>query len=144
MRRGMHQSDKAVLDTHVFIWLMQGSRELSSKTIKEIEGYSQQHALYLSAVSLWEIAMLEGKKRITLHQPCLQWLEKALESPGLTIETISPLIAVESSRLPGDFHADPADRIILATTRSLQAKLITRDSKILRYAQSGYIRCSKA
>ena len=141
----MQKINKAVLDTHIFIWLMQGSRELSNESIKEIESYSQQHTLYLSSISLWEIAMLEERKRIIFHQPCLQWLEQALESPGLSVENISPLIAVESSRLPGDFHGDPADRLIVATARSLQAKLITRDSKIIHYAaQSGYVNFTKA
>lgn len=140
----MQKTNKAVLDTHVFIWLMQGSKELSREVVAEIERHSQQHALYLSSISLWEIAMLEERKRIVLHQPCLQWLEQALESPGLVVENISPLIAVESSRLPGEFHGDPADRLIISTARTLQAKLITRDSKILHYAESGYIPCLRA
>lgn len=140
----MLKTHKAVLDTHVFLWLMQGSKELSLKSIKEIEYYGQNHSLYLAAISLWEIAMLEKKGRITLHQPCLQWLEQALEVPGINVVPLSPLVAVESSYLPGDFHGDPADRLIIATARSLQAKLITRDSKILHYALSGHIQCIQA
>ena len=57
----MLKTNKAVLDTHAFIWLMQGSTELSHKSIKEIETYAKGHALYLPAISLWEIAMLEKK-----------------------------------------------------------------------------------
>jgi PIN domain nuclease of toxin-antitoxin system len=139
----MLKTNKAVLDTHAFIWLMQGSKELSHKSIKEIETYAKDHALYLPAISLWEIAMLEKKGRIVLHQPCLKWLEEALEVPGLIVENISPLIAAESSQLPGEFHGDPADRLIVATARALQAKLITRDVKILHYSQSGHIECIK-
>lgn len=139
----MPKINKAVLDTHVFIWLMLGSKELSHESIKKIEFYEKNHALYLSAISLWEIAMLEKRGRIILHQPCLQWIEQALEAPGLTVEPLSPLVAVESSQLPGDFHGDPADRLIVATARSLQAKLITRDAKILRYGQSSHIECIK-
>lgn len=137
----MQKINKAVLDTHAFIWLVQGSQELSPKSIKEIESYGNNHALYLSAISLWEIAMLEKKGRIVLHQPCFQWLKQALEAPGLTVENISPSIAVESSQLPGDFHGDPADRLIIATARILQATLITRDSKILQCVQNKYVKC---
>ena len=139
----MPKINKAVLDTHTFIWLMQGSKELSAKIIKTIESYGHDQGLYLSFISLWEIAMLEQRGRIVLHQPCLQWLEEALEVPGLLIENISPLIAVESTQLPGEFHGDPADRLIIATTRALQATLITRDTKILSYGQSGHVQCLK-
>lgn len=132
---------KAVLDTHAFIWLMQGSQDLSYHNVQKIEDYSRQQALYISAISLWEVAMLEKIGRIILHQPCLQWLEQALETPGLFLESISPLIAVESSNLPGEFHGDPADRLIVATARSLQAHLITRDSRILQYSQKGHVLC---
>jgi PIN domain nuclease of toxin-antitoxin system len=72
-----------------------------------------------------------------------QWIEQALNVPGLSVENISPLIAVESSQLPGKFHEDPADRLIVATARALQAVLLTRDSKILNYGQSRYIECVK-
>jgi PIN domain nuclease of toxin-antitoxin system len=139
----MSRINKAVLDTHAFIWLMQGSKELSRQSIKLIQLYAKNHALYLSAISLWEIAMLEKRGRIILHQPCLQWIEQALNVPGLSVENISPLIAVESSQLPGKFHEDPADRLIVATARALQAVLLTRDSKILNYGQSRYIECVK-
>jgi len=80
----MSKINKAVLDTHAFIWLMQGSKELTGDSIKTIESYGHNHALYLSAISLWEVAMLEKKGRIILHQPCHQWLSQALEVPGLT------------------------------------------------------------
>ena len=139
----MLKVNKAILDTHAFIWLMQGVRELSSQNIRKIEDYAHQAALYISAISLWEVAMLEKKKRIILHQPCLQWLTQSLEVPGLKLENISPLIAAESANLPGEFHGDPVDRLIVATARSLQAHLITRDSKILHYAQSGHVLCIK-
>lgn len=97
--------------------------------------------LYLSSISLWEVAMLERKRRIILSQPCLQWLEKALEAPGLTLENISPSIASESVLFPESFQGGPADRLIVATARILQACVITRDSRILKYAQEGYISC---
>jgi predicted nucleic acid-binding protein len=52
---------------------------------------------------------------------------------------LSPAIAVESTRLPGDFHRDPADRFIVATARELGATLVTRDERILRYGAEGFV-----
>ena len=48
--------------------------------------------------------------------------------------------ALESSHLPGEFHADPADRILVATARRLDATLITADRKIIEYGKSGFVR----
>ncbi len=137
------KANKVVLDTHVFIWLIQGSKELSLDSRKLIDSFANDHSIYVSAISLWEISMLEKAGRIVLHEPCLQWLKQAIEASGVNIANLTPDIAVESSNLPGDFHSDPADKIIVATARILQAKLITRDAKILKYSQTSHIECIK-
>lgn len=135
---------KAVLDTHVFIWLMQGDKRLSSSTIDLIDKYANDNALYVPAICLWEVALLDKKKRITLHQPCLQWLRSAIRKPGLSVMPLSVDIALESVSIPDNFQGDPADRLIVATSRVLNAKLFTRDSKILEYAEAGFIQCIEA
>jgi PIN domain nuclease of toxin-antitoxin system len=61
------------------------------------------------------------------------WLESALNFPGVPLLALSPEIAIESTRLPGDFHRDPADQIIVATARVYGCPLLTQDDKILRY-----------
>ena len=132
---------KAVLDTHVFLWLMQGDKRLSSKSAELINKYGRDNALYLPAICLWEVALLDKRKRIKLHQPCSQWLHEAINKPGLLVMPLSLDIALESVALPDNFHNDPADRLIVATARVLNAKLITRDSKILEYAEAGFIQC---
>ena len=81
--------------------------------------------------------MLEAKGRIRLAKDCLAWVHDALTSPGISLVPLTPEIAVESSRLPGTFHGDPADRILVATARLLGATLLTRDAKILTYGK-GY------
>jgi PIN domain nuclease of toxin-antitoxin system len=70
----------------------------------------------------------------------LDWINQALGAPGLSLVPLLPEIAIESSRLPGSFHGDPADRILVATARKLGAHLVTDDSKIKDYAQEGNLR----
>ncbi len=77
--------------------------------------------------------MLESKGRIQIPINCLDWVNKALQAPGILLAPITPKIAIESSRLPGKFHGDPADRLIVATARILDATLITHDKKLIAY-----------
>ncbi len=79
--------------------------------------------------------MLEAKGRIRLSKDCLAWVQEALSAPGTSLVPLTPEIAVESSRLPGKFHGDPADRILVATARLLGATLLTRDERILAYGK---------
>jgi PIN domain nuclease of toxin-antitoxin system len=59
---------------------------------------------------------------------------QALNYPGVQIIELTPEIATESTRLPGEFHRDPADQIIVATARVMKCKLVTSDEKILNYS----------
>lgn len=132
---------KVLLDTHSWIWLMNGeSRIQKSAVLKTIELASKKSELYISSISLWEVGMLEAKGRIRFQQPCLSWVKKALETTGLGVADISPETAIEASRLPQDFHGDPADRIIVATARTMNLLLVTEDKKILAYAKAGLVK----
>lgn len=135
----MNSSYGLLLDTHAWIWLMLGDKSLSQELVEQIELSAQQSLLYLSAISVWELAMLVSKGRVQLKQDVLQWTKSALNVPGLQCIPLSPEIMIESSRLPGECHGDPADRMIIATARHLGASLLTRDEKIQAYAASGYL-----
>jgi PIN domain nuclease of toxin-antitoxin system len=126
-----------VLDTHVWIWLMdQQTRELSRTAVEAIRHASRQTVVYVSAISFWEIAMLTARKRVTLSLDCLPWVQQATRAPGIQVAALTPPIAVDSTRLPGQPHGDPADRIIMATARQLGARLVTCDRQILNYADT--------
>lgn len=141
MSRTEAVSNLLVLDTHVWIWIMEGIRtELSAATIRLIEKSAADSALAISAISVWEVAMLEKKGRITLSRSIDEWTRAALTAPGIRLVDFSPDIAIESTRLPGEPHGDPADRIIIATARVLGATLITRDEQIVSYASGGHVR----
>jgi PIN domain nuclease of toxin-antitoxin system len=141
MPRTESVSNLLVLDTHVWIWIMEGVKtELSAATIRLIERSAADSALAISAISVWEVAMLEKKGRITLSRSIDEWTKAALTAPGIRLVDLSPEIAIESTRLPGEPHGDPADRIIIATARVLGATLITRDEQIVSYASGGHVR----
>ena len=126
-----------LLDTHTWIWLINGDEQLkSSEALPLIEQAAQLSNVKVSAISVWEVSMLEGKGRISFSMDCLDWVKQALDAPGLSLVPLTPEIAVLSSRLPGDFHGDPADRILVATALELGASLVTKDGKILTYSES--------
>ena len=127
-----------LLDTHAWIWLINGDEKLkSSKALPLIAQAAQLSNVKVSAISVWEVSMLEAKGRISFPIDCLDWVKKALNAPGISLAPLTPEIAVLSSRLPGNFHGDPADRIIVATALELGSGLVTKDRKILSYSESG-------
>jgi PIN domain nuclease of toxin-antitoxin system len=130
-----------VLDTHVWIWMLDGAEsELSAATIASIEEAGGRADLVVPAISVWELAMLEAKGRIVLSRSIDEWVRAALTAPGLRLADLTPEIALESTRLPGAPHGDPADRMIVATARVLGGTLVTCDDRILAYGAEGHVR----
>ncbi|MGB7088056.1 MAG: type II toxin-antitoxin system VapC family toxin [Phormidesmis sp.] len=126
-----------LLDTHVWLWLLNGETErLSEDCLAEI---ASAERLGVSAISVWEVGMLEAKGRIQLQKTCLDWVREALTAPKLSLLPLTPEIAVESSRLPGTIHGDPSDRILAATSRLVSASLVTKDRQLLAYGQQSFI-----
>lgn len=129
-----------LLDTHVWIWLMDGmEREMGAEALEMVRVASARGRVMVSAISVWEVAMLDAKGRVRFSMEAGEWVRRALGAPGLRLAALSPEIAVESARLPGTAHGDPADRILIATARLAGATLVTRDGKILEYARSGHL-----
>ena len=121
-----------VLDTHIWVWWVHGDAAMPA-SIGTLLDSSEQTGLALSAISCWEVAKLVEHGRLTLPCPVVDWLQQALSYPGVRLIELSPRICVESTQLPGEFHRDPADQIIVATARVLDAPLVTVDGKILQY-----------
>jgi PIN domain nuclease of toxin-antitoxin system len=130
-----------LLDTHVWFWLAQAtSGKLSQTCLQKIRAASVDGGILISAISVWEVANLDAKKRVALSIGCHDWVREALRGPGIELAELSPEIAIESTRLPEGFHADPADRILIATARNHNATLVTADRAILEYARSKHVR----
>jgi PIN domain nuclease of toxin-antitoxin system len=115
-----------------------------SAALKSIEGAARESRLKVSVISVWEVAMLEARGKLAFQVSCEDWVRKALQTPGLSLCPMLPEIAIESSRLPDGFYGDPADRIIVASGRKLNAAIVTRDVKILNYAKKGRVKVIKA
>ncbi len=128
-----------VLDTHAWIWLMNGDATLRPEAVALAREAARAGHLYVSAISAWEIAMLAARGRIVLTQDPLDWVRTSVARAGLLVEPLSPEVMVASTRLPGDLHGDPADRFIVATARSLAAVLVTRDRLLLAYGAQGHV-----
>jgi PIN domain nuclease of toxin-antitoxin system len=129
-----------LLDTHFWIWLQNGEPGVFTGPVRRaIEASAAGGRLYLSIISVWEVAMLESKGRIELSLPCGLWVQQALAIPGLAVIPLTPEIAVESCNLPPPFQGDPADRIIVATARNMGARLLTRDGKIIAYGRKRHL-----
>lgn len=130
-----------LLDTHVWLWFALGDAGRMTKPArKKIEDAAHGGRLAVSAISVWEIGMLEAKGRIALGLPCEKWATAALALPGLRLIGLEPEIAIASSRLPGAIHGDPADRILAATARARDAVLATADERLLEYGKAGLMR----
>jgi PIN domain nuclease of toxin-antitoxin system len=122
---------RALLDTHVLLgWFASDSR-LSPAHRRVIRKASPESPLWVSDISLWEIATLAGLGRIELSLPLRTWLERATAPPLVRRIGISPAVAAEVAVLPASFHRDPADRILVASARVLGATVLTRDQRIL-------------
>lgn len=124
----------AVLDTHAWIWHATSDRRLSRRARTAIDRAAARGELWLSMISIWEMAKKVEKGQLALDRPLDDWLEAALSTEGLQVAEMTRPVLVDSCRLPQPFHGDPADQIIVATARSRSATLITRDARLRDYA----------
>lgn len=121
-----------VLDTHAWIWIASESTEVS-----HLRNRLKQEDLGVCAISCWEVAMLVAKKRISFTSDVQDWIDSALHRPRIRLLPLDPKIMVLATRLPGIFHDDPADRMIVASCLHHQATLVTRDQRIREW---GFVR----
>lgn len=123
-----------VLDTHVLVWWVNGSADLSDKAGRAIRKALRTGVpLLVSAISAWEIAMLVRKGRLALTMDVTAWLATVATIEGLRFIPVDNETAVQSVELPGEFHTDPADRMIVALARRHSAPLITADRRLHAY-----------
>jgi len=121
-----------LLDTHIWIWYADESKKLSDTRRQLIEDHKSD-GLGVSAISCWEVAKLLEYGRLKLACPVEEWMTLALQLPGVRLLELTPQIAITSTKLPGKFHRDPADQIIVATALVYDLELLTADEKIRKY-----------
>lgn len=136
-------SPAVLLDTCAVIWLANGV-SLLPKALEAMVHAGLADGMFVSTASAWEIGLLSRPR--PGRQPALQcspdaktWFARFLAGPGIKQAVLTPAIAIDASHLPGDFHADPMDRMIVATARHLGMPVVTSDRKILVYAEAGHV-----
>lgn len=123
-----------VLDTHTLVWWVSGDSNLSAPAANRIrQEQANNGSILISSISAWEIAQLVERGRLSLSMDVSDWMNLVAQIPAVTFVAVENEIAIKSVSLPGEFHKDPADRIIVATARKFAAPLITKDEKLLAY-----------
>lgn len=127
-----------LVDTHTLIWMVEEAPQLGVQTAEALNKAGRENRIAVSAITPWEIGLLVSKGRLKLGADVMQWIRSALAKPGVRLAPLEPEIAVASTRLPFEMHADPADRILVATARHLGATLVTADAALLELARQGH------
>ena len=123
-----------IIDTHILVWWVSGDKSLSATAAKAIsETLENNSEVIVSSISAWEISMLIEKGRLVLNMDVESWIDEITQIDGVRFIPVNNEIGIKSTFLPGQFHKDPADRIIVATARKLAISLVTADEKIINY-----------
>lgn len=129
-----------LLDTHVWLWIIEDNRALRPDARTAILTAAAEFNLYLSPISLWEIALKSSRGQLKLHLALRPWIRRGMELTGIKLAPITPDIACACADLPAQFHGDPADRLIAATARSEGMTLMTHDRALLALAKQGHFK----
>jgi PIN domain nuclease of toxin-antitoxin system len=119
-----------LLDTAAWIWLATESSKLSAAALKAIRSSDTK---LVSAISAWEVGMLVAKGRIGLDRPIDRWVEDALRIPGVEPVSVDVTVGLMATKLPGEAPADPADRIVVATSLIKGCPIVTPDRRLREY-----------
>lgn len=122
-----------VLDTHTLVWWVTGDPALSVAAKAAIDLELNGGDIVISSISAWEIAMLVEREKLVLSMDVSAWLATVAQIEAVRFMAVDVEVAVKSVELPGEFHKDPADRMIVATARKLAVPLLTKDEKIRAY-----------
>ncbi len=129
-----------LLDTCAVIWIANDQPIGKDARHAIAAALRADESVFISPISAWEIGLLASRGRITLQMSPQNWFQRLMEAPGVCLADMPPSVLVASSFLPGDSPNDPADRIIAATAREYGYRVVTRDRRLLAYAESGHCR----
>ena len=133
-----------MLDTHIWVWLQEEIGErVEGAFLREVEDWQRSRKVFLSAISVWEIAQLVSLDRLALSTPVEAWVRAGTEDGGFQLLPLSTEVLIESTRLPGELHRDPADQMLLATAMAHELTLVTRDKALVRYGKQGFAKVIK-
>lgn len=122
-----------ILDTHIWVWWNHHDSKLTNAHHEAINK-ERPHGLGICSISLLEISRLVAQHKLILPCTLTEWFDIALAQEGVILLSITPQIATDCYSLPGNFHKDPADRIIVSTARIYDVPVVSVDEKILAYS----------
>jgi PIN domain nuclease of toxin-antitoxin system len=125
-----------LLDTHVWIWWMENDwTRACAGTVELLERAERTGDLLVSDISHWEVAVKAAKGKMRLAMDAIVWLDRAAAAPGFSSCSLSREVLLQSTRLAGSVHGDPADRMLIATAQLRGIPLVTADKAIIGYAE---------
>jgi PIN domain nuclease of toxin-antitoxin system len=128
-----------LLDTCALLFITMDEPESGKVKSAMQQAYEAGELVYVSPISAWEIGLLVSTGRLNLSMPPNRWFDNVMRKPGITLADLSTSVLIAASFLPEMPVRDPADRILVATAREYDFTLVTRDRKLLAYADEGHI-----
>jgi PIN domain nuclease of toxin-antitoxin system len=119
-----------LLDTHVLLWMSSASSRLSAKARAAIQDARGGGGIFISDITLWEIALLAQRGRIEIAGTVDSFVHEI--SAPVVIKPITAAIASMAVHFPEEYPQDPADRLIGATSRVEVLPLVTADRQLRR------------
>jgi PIN domain nuclease of toxin-antitoxin system len=133
-----------LLDTHAWFWIQTGdSSKVSTGFFPEVERWQKRGIVYISGISVLELARLSADGTLDLGSSIDKFVLDATRDGGFQILSLTTQVLIESTRLPGQIHRDPSDRMLVATAREHGLTLVTRDKPLLEYADQGHLKARK-
>jgi PIN domain nuclease of toxin-antitoxin system len=126
-----------LLDTCAIIFIAE-NQAIDPLARQQVTAASGSGGVLVSPISAWEIGLLATKRGFAFFPDPKAWFQSFMLNPGVRLTPLTPEMAIDSSFLP-PLHADPADRLLIATARAMQVPIVTRDRQILAYAQAGVV-----
>lgn len=124
-----------LLDTHVWIWHVEGDETHFAEGTRALLDRSGAHGrLFVCDISAWEVAVKAAKQKLTFTVDVAVWLQRAEQAPGIRFRPLTRPVLLQSTRLPGTAHNDPADRMLMAMAQLDGVPLVTNDRLIIEYA----------
>lgn len=127
---------KLLLDTCSLLWLSDSPETLSASAAKAISDNADQ--LYVSATSAFEIGIKHRKGRLHLGMEPQDWWHRNIQDKNIQVLPVTAEVALASTSLPAH-HADPCDRIIIATAQGMAAQIVTSDELISQYSEASVV-----
>jgi PIN domain nuclease of toxin-antitoxin system len=131
------RDDAILLDTHAWVWTLDGSAgAMCDAAVALVSAAAAARRLYVSDISFWEVSLKVATGKLALSIEPTLWLSRAAAAPGIELLPLTREVLIQSTRLAGTPHGDPADRMLIAHAQLGGMSLLTCDRFIIDYAAS--------